>query len=56
MDIARPDLKKKKRHRQLVAGAVAVVLVIAAVIGFSMLGPALPGVKAPVPAGAAVEP
>ena len=44
MDIARPDLKKKKRRRQIITGVIAAAVIIAAVIGFSMLGPALPGV------------
>jgi HlyD family secretion protein len=44
MDIIRPDLKKKKLRRNLVWGAVAVVLLVAAVIGISRLKPAIPTV------------
>ncbi|MCK9539100.1 efflux RND transporter periplasmic adaptor subunit [Dokdonella sp.] len=45
MDIARPELKLRKRRRQLAFGAVASVLVAAAGIGLARLGPALPGVE-----------
>lgn len=44
MDIARPELKQRKRRRQLILGAIATALVAAAGIGLARLGPALPSV------------
>jgi HlyD family secretion protein len=45
MDIARPELKQRKRRRQLVTGTVIVVLLAAAGIGIAALGPAVPSVE-----------
>lgn len=45
MDIARPELKQRKRRRQLTLSAVVVALVAAAGIGLAKLGPALPSVE-----------
>ena len=45
MDIARPELKQRKRRRQLLIGSVIVVLVAAAGIGIAALGPAVPSVE-----------
>ncbi|MBN8727558.1 MAG: HlyD family efflux transporter periplasmic adaptor subunit [Xanthomonadales bacterium] len=45
MDIARPELKLRKRRRRLIFGAVAALLVGAAGIGLARLGPALPSVE-----------
>jgi RND family efflux transporter MFP subunit len=44
MDIARPDLAKKKRRRYVIYGAVAVVVVALAVFAVSRLKPAAPTV------------
>lgn len=44
MDIVRPDIKKKKQRRNIIWGAVAVILVAAAAIGISRLKPAVPTV------------
>ncbi|MBO9663905.1 HlyD family efflux transporter periplasmic adaptor subunit [Dokdonella sp.] len=44
MDIARPELKQRKRRRQLTLAAVAAGLLVAAGIGLARLGPALPSV------------
>ncbi|WP_446742872.1 efflux RND transporter periplasmic adaptor subunit [Silvibacterium acidisoli] len=46
MDIARPDIRKKKLRRNLVWGAAAVVVVIAAAVGVYRLKPAAPTVDA----------
>lgn len=45
MDIARPELKQRKRRRQLVLGGIGAALVVAAGIGLARLGPALPSVE-----------
>ena len=45
MDIARPELKQRKRRRQLIVGAVVLSLLAAAGIGLAKLGPALPSVE-----------
>lgn len=45
MDIARPELKQRKRRRQLVVGAIVVGLLAAAGIGLAKLGPALPAIE-----------
>ena len=45
MDIARPELKQRKRRRQLVLGGAIGLLVIAAGVGLAALGPALPSVE-----------
>jgi len=44
MDIARPELKLRKRRRRLLFGALAVALVGVAGLGLARLGPALPSV------------
>lgn len=46
MDILRPDIKQKKLRRNLIWGAVAVVVVAAAAIGVARLKPAIPTVDA----------
>jgi len=46
MDIARPDIRKKKLRRQIVLGIVAVVVVTAAAWGVMRLKPAIPTVDA----------
>jgi HlyD family secretion protein len=45
MDIARPELKKRKRRRQYLIGAGIVALLAAAGIGLAALGPAVPSVE-----------
>jgi HlyD family secretion protein len=45
MDIARPDLKRQKRRRQVVLAGIAVVVVVLATIGVSRLRPAAPSVE-----------
>lgn len=45
MDIARPELKQRKRRRQITLSALAVGLLVAAGIGLAKLGPALPSVE-----------
>jgi len=45
MDIARPELKQRKRRKQLVTGGVIAVLLAAAGIGIAALGPAVPSVE-----------
>lgn len=45
MDIARPELKQRKRRRQLLIGAAIGILVIAAAAGIMALGPAMPSVE-----------
>ena len=44
MDIARPELKQRKRRRQILAGAGLLLLVVAAGAGLAALGPAVPTV------------
>src|ERR1700679_1505752 len=44
MDIARPDLRKKKMRQYLIWGGVAAVLLAAAVVAVSRLKPAAPTV------------
>jgi HlyD family secretion protein len=44
MDIARPELKLRKRRRQMLVAGVISVLVIAAGAGLAALGPAIPSV------------
>lgn len=46
MDIARPDIKKKKLHRQIVVGAIGLVAVAAAAVAVYRLKPAAPSVDA----------
>jgi HlyD family secretion protein len=45
MDIARPELKRKKRRRQIILGCVAIVIIAAATLGVSRLKPAAPSVE-----------
>jgi HlyD family secretion protein len=45
MDIARPELKQRKRRRQYLIGAGVAVLVLLAVAGLSALGPAIPSIE-----------
>ncbi len=48
MDIARPDIRKKKRRRQIVIGSIVAVLVAGAAWGVMHLKPAIPTVDASV--------
>jgi HlyD family secretion protein len=45
MDIARPELKQRKRRRQMLYGAGLLVLLVAAGLGLAALGPAMPSVE-----------
>jgi len=45
MDIARPELKLRKRRRQYLVGAIVVALLAATGIGVARLGPAIPSVE-----------
>jgi len=45
MDIARPELKQRKRRRQYLIGAAVAVLLGVAVAGLSALGPAIPSIE-----------
>ncbi len=45
MDIARPELKKKKRRRQYIIGAGVAAFLLVAVAGLAALGPAIPSVE-----------
>ena len=45
MDIARPELKQRKRRRQYLIGAGVVALILVAVAGLSALGPAIPSIE-----------
>ncbi|HEY0180191.1 MAG TPA: HlyD family efflux transporter periplasmic adaptor subunit [Dokdonella sp.] len=45
MDIARPELKLRKRRRRTIIGASVVALLAAAGVGLAKLGPALPSVE-----------
>ncbi len=45
MDIARPELKQRKRRRQLLIGAAVGILIIAGAAGLMALGPAMPSVE-----------
>lgn len=45
MDIARPELKQRKRRRQLVIGTAVGILVIAGAAGIMALGPTMPSVE-----------
>jgi multidrug efflux pump subunit AcrA (membrane-fusion protein) len=45
MDIARPELKRQKRRRQIIWASVAIVLLGAATLGVSRLKPAAPSVE-----------
>ncbi|HEV7491992.1 MAG TPA: HlyD family efflux transporter periplasmic adaptor subunit [Rhodanobacteraceae bacterium] len=45
MDIARPELKQRKRRRQYLIGAGVAILLLLAVAGLSALGPAIPSIE-----------
>ena len=45
MDIARPELKQRKRRRQLLIGGGVLTLLIITAISLARLGPAIPGVE-----------
>jgi len=45
MDIARPELKQKKRRRQIIFGAIALLFIVAVSIGVTRLKPAAPTVE-----------
>ena len=45
MDIARPELKKRKRRRQIALGTALGIVVIATGAGIMALGPAMPSVE-----------
>jgi HlyD family secretion protein len=45
MDIARPELKQRKRRRQYLIGGVVAALLGVAVAGLSALGPAIPSIE-----------
>src|SRR5216117_1202487 len=45
MDVARPDLARKKRRRRFLGGVVALLAVAAVTVGLSQLKPAAPTVE-----------
>ncbi len=45
MDIARPELKQRKRRRQVFIGGAILVFVVAGAAGLMALGPAMPSVE-----------
>ncbi len=45
MDIARPELKQRKRRRRFVLGALTGLALVLAAIGLAALGPAMPSVE-----------
>jgi HlyD family secretion protein len=45
MDIARPELKQRKRRRKIIIAGVVGIAVVAAGIGLAALGPAIPSVE-----------
>jgi HlyD family secretion protein len=45
MDIARPELKRQKRRRQMIWAGVGIVVLVAATLGVSRLKPAAPSVE-----------
>lgn len=45
MDIARPDIKRQKRRRQIIAAAISIVLLGIVTVGVSRLKPAAPEVE-----------
>lgn len=45
MDIARPELKQRKRRRQILIGVAGGILLIATITGLMALGPAMPTVE-----------
>jgi HlyD family secretion protein len=45
MDIARPEFKTQKRRRQMILGAIVLMVVVAVTIGVSRLKPAAPTVE-----------
>ena len=44
MDIARPEIKRQKRRRQMIWGSVALIVLVGATVGISRLKPASPTV------------
>ena len=44
MDIARPEIKRQKRRRQIIWSAVALVVLVGVTVGISRLKPAAPTV------------
>ena len=44
MDIPRPEIKRKKRIRQIAIGSVVGIVLIVATVGLSRLDPAAPSV------------
>ena len=46
MDIARPEFKQQKRRKQIVIGAIALVVLVLVTVGVSRLKPAAPTVEA----------
>ena len=48
MDIARPDISRKKRRQRIVAVLLTLALLAIITIGLSRLKPALPAVDSPV--------
>jgi HlyD family secretion protein len=45
MDIARPDLKERKRKRQVIAAVIAIAVIVALTVAFHRLKPAAPTVE-----------
>jgi HlyD family secretion protein len=45
MDIARPELKQRKRRRQYLIGGVVAAVLAAACMGLAALGPAIPSIE-----------
>src|SRR5262249_28746688 len=46
VDIARPEFKQQKRRKQIVFGAIAVVVLVLVTVGVARLKPAAPSVEA----------
>ncbi len=44
MDIARPELRKQKRRRQIIWSAAALIVLVGVTVGISRLKPAAPTV------------
>ena len=47
MDIARPDIRRKKRRRQIFLIAAGIITLVLVTLGLSRLGPALPTIEGP---------
>jgi len=45
MDIARPEFKQQKRRKQILFGAIALIVLVAVTVGVSRLKPASPEVE-----------